>query len=123
MLSSTSGVALVEAQGELLSQQLLPQFETYLDPAAAARMAAASGQPMDEAQHDLVREGVVVLLGMMAGHLQPGDNKVRGGTWLHGLISCSNDSAPRCYDCNMSVHFALVHDTQQTGHSDCSGLA
>lgn len=39
-------------------------------------MAAASGEAMDEVRYDLVREGVVVLLGMMAGHLQPGDQKV-----------------------------------------------
>lgn len=65
-----AGVALVEAHGEVLAQQLLPQFESYLDPAAAVRLSA------DEARYDLVREGVVVLLGMMAGHLQPGDSKV-----------------------------------------------
>lgn len=76
LCAAAAGVALVEAHGELLAQQLLPQFESYLDPAAAARMSAGNGQPLDEVRYDLVREGVVVLLGMMAGHLQAGDTKV-----------------------------------------------
>jgi hypothetical protein len=63
-------VALVEAHGEALAQQLLPQFESYLEPGAARRLDLA------EPRYDLVREGVVVLLGMMAGHLQAGDDKV-----------------------------------------------
>lgn len=71
LLSSTlAGVALVEAHGEALAQQLLPQFESYLDRGAAGRLG------LSESRYDLVREGVVVLLGMMAGHLAPGDDKV-----------------------------------------------
>ncbi|KAF8055816.1 hypothetical protein HT031_006591 [Scenedesmus sp. PABB004] len=66
-----AGVALVESRGDSLSQALLPQFEGYLEPGAAARLG------VDEARYDLVREGVVVLLGMMAGHLAPGDDKRR----------------------------------------------
>jgi hypothetical protein len=67
------GVALVEAHGEALAQELLPQFESYLTPNAAAKLG------LQEDRYDLVREGVVVLLGMMAGHLAPGGDKVRGG--------------------------------------------
>lgn len=65
-----AGVALVEAHGEGLAQELLPQFESYLNPDAAAKLG------LQEDRYDLVREGVVVLLGMMAGHLAPGDDKV-----------------------------------------------
>lgn len=66
----SAGVALVEAHGEALAQELLPQFESYLNPDAAAKLG------LQEDRYDLVREGVVVLLGMMAGHLAPGDDKV-----------------------------------------------
>lgn len=65
-----TGVALVDAHGEALAQQLLPRFESYLNRDAAARLG------LQEDRYDLVREGVVVLLGMMAGHLAPGDDKV-----------------------------------------------
>jgi hypothetical protein len=61
----------VESAGDALVQRLLPQFESYLEPSAASRLGLA------ESRYDLVREGVVVLLGMMAGHLAPGDDKVR----------------------------------------------
>lgn len=66
-----AGVALVESAGDALVQRLLPQFESYLEPSAASRLG------LGESRYDLVREGVVVLLGMMAGHLAPVDNKVR----------------------------------------------
>jgi hypothetical protein len=72
LLLLSPGVALVEAHGEALAQELLPQFESYLNPDAAAKLG------LQEDRYDLVREGVVVLLGMMAGHLAPGDDKVRG---------------------------------------------
>jgi hypothetical protein len=39
---------------------------------------------LQEDRYDLVREGVVVLLGMMAGHLAAGDDKVRGCGWGAG---------------------------------------
>lgn len=71
------GVALVESHGEALAQKLLPQFESYLNPDAAKRLG------LQEDRYDLVREGVVVLLGMMAGHLAPQDHKVnRNGAWF-----------------------------------------
>jgi hypothetical protein len=66
-----AGVALVESAGDALVQKLLPQFESYLEPSAASKLGLA------ESRYDLVREGVVVLLGMMAGHLAPADDKVR----------------------------------------------
>lgn len=78
LLPLLPGVALVESHGDALVQQLLPQFESYLEPAAASRLG------LTEARYDLVREGVVVLLGMMAGHLAPADTKVGG--WVGGCI-------------------------------------
>lgn len=53
-----------------MAQQLLPQFESYLNSDAARRLG------LQEDRYDLVREGVVVLLGMMAGHLDAQDDKV-----------------------------------------------
>jgi hypothetical protein len=71
--AACAGVALVESHGEALAQELLPQFEGYLAAGAASRLG------LQEDRYDLVREGVVVLLGMMAGHLAAGDDKVRAG--------------------------------------------
>jgi hypothetical protein len=81
-------VALVEAHGEALAQQLLPQFESYLDPGAAQRLGLA------ESRYDLVREGVVVLLGMMAGHLAPEDDKVGVCVCVGGGARGGGESAP-----------------------------
>jgi hypothetical protein len=70
VFAAPAGVALVESAGDALVQKLLPQFESYLEPSAASKLGLA------ESRYDLVREGVVVLLGMMAGHLAPADDKV-----------------------------------------------
>jgi hypothetical protein len=50
---------------------MLPLFEGYLEP------TGRSGR--DERRYDLVREGVVVLLGTLAGHMDQGDDKVGDG--------------------------------------------
>lgn len=62
-----AGVALVDAHGAAMALELLPLFEGYLDNRTA----------VDEANYDLVREGVVVCLGTLARHLVPDDPKVR----------------------------------------------
>jgi hypothetical protein len=86
VFAAPAGVALVESAGDALVQTLLPQFESYLEPSAASKLGLA------ESRYDLVREGVVVLLGMMAGHLAPADDKVRrtclsgGGGVAIGLL-------------------------------------
>ena len=49
---------------------MLPLFEGFLEP------SQRSGA--DEGAYDLVREGVVVLLGTLAGHMEQKDDKVRG---------------------------------------------
>lgn len=50
---------------------LLPRFEAYLDTGGCG-----AGRQADEEAADRVRQGVVVLLGRMAGHLPPGNDKV-----------------------------------------------
>ena len=67
----TAGVALVDAHGAAASASMLPLLEGYLESGAAAQ----SGR--SELQYDAVRQGVVVLLGTLARHLDPASPKVR----------------------------------------------
>ena len=61
-----AGVAIVDAHGDEMASALLPVVERHLE-----RTAAAS-----DARYDQVREGAVILLGTIGGHLQTGDAKV-----------------------------------------------
>jgi len=74
----------VDTHGATHSAPMLALFERYLEGGAPA---AAGGGAADEANCDLVREGVVVLLGTLARHLPPGDAKVRSD------LECQH---PRC---------------------------
>lgn len=67
-----AGVAVVDAHGASHAQAMLPLFEGYLEPGAAA----GGGDDDEEGRHDLVRVGVVVMLGTLAAHLEQGDDKV-----------------------------------------------
>ena len=62
-----AGVAIVDAHGDEMASSLLPVVEKHLE-----RTAQAS-----DARYDQVREGAVILLGTIGGHLQTGDAKVR----------------------------------------------
>lgn len=64
----------MDTHGAMHSTPMLALFERYLEGGARP---AAGGGGADEANCDLVREGVVVLLGTLARHLPPGDAKVR----------------------------------------------
>jgi hypothetical protein len=68
----------VDAHGAALSATMLPLFEGYLEP------QGRTGR--DERRYDLVREGVVVLLGTLAGHMDQGDDKVRGWVGAQGAV-------------------------------------
>ncbi|GBF89654.1 hypothetical protein Rsub_02372, partial [Raphidocelis subcapitata] len=59
-----AGVAVVDLKGADLAGSLMPLFGRYLEKRAGAR---------DEGRYDLLREGVVVLMGTLAAHLQQGD--------------------------------------------------
>ncbi len=65
-----AGTAVVDAHGAAHAPRLLPLFESYLGD--SKRGGAAGG---GEAAYDLVREGVVVLMGTLARHLPPDDPK------------------------------------------------
>eukprot|EP00958_Prasinococcus_capsulatus_P028649 scaffold7168_cov188-Prasinococcus_capsulatus_cf.AAC.1 len=60
-----AGVRLVDEQGKEHVGLLLPIFESFLDKKGT-----------EDEQYDVVREGVVVLLGSIAKHLQAGDPKI-----------------------------------------------
>ena len=62
-----AGVALVDEHGAGQAKTMLAQFEAYLENQASS----------DEELFDRVREGVVVLLGTLARHMDPQDAKVR----------------------------------------------
>jgi hypothetical protein len=66
-------VAVVDAHGAALGHNMLPLFEAHL----GKRRAAVAPGTHDEAHSDLVREGVVVLLGTLARHMLVGDPKRR----------------------------------------------
>jgi hypothetical protein len=122
-----AGVALVESAGDALVQRLLPQFESYLEPSAASRLGLA------EARYDLVREGVVVLLGMMAGHLAPADDKVRqqqgaagAGRMLGAAVKGACIGSRVCYllcseSCLLCFTPAGVHSSQL--HISCTSFS
>lgn len=67
-----AGVAVVDAAGAALGHNMLPLFESHLD-----KRKAGPGAGGDEERADLVREGVVVLLGTLARHMPAGDPKRR----------------------------------------------
>lgn len=78
-----SGAAVVDAHGAALSATMLPLFEGYLEP------QGRTGR--DERRYDLVREGVVVLLGTLAGHMEQGDDKVCG--WVGAVDGAVEEAA------------------------------
>jgi hypothetical protein len=82
-----AGVAVVDAAGAGGAGALLPALEARLDRAAAGAAAAA----LSEAEYDGVRQGVVVLLGALAAHLDPAEPKVRSivATLLEALATPS----------------------------------
>ena len=60
-------MTLVDEHGAGHAKDMLSQFETYLENRGAS----------DEEVYDRVREGVVVLLGTLARHMDADDAKVR----------------------------------------------
>lgn len=66
VMHGAAGVTLVDEHGAAAARTMLPQFEAYLENRAAS----------DEAVYDRVREGVVVLLGTLARHMDGEDAKV-----------------------------------------------
>lgn len=75
--ANPAGVTLVDEHGAGHAKDMLPQFETYLENRGAS----------DEEVYDRVREGVVVLLGTLARHMDADDAKVR--------LTGSSDEIPR----------------------------
>ncbi|KAK9857624.1 hypothetical protein WJX84_011127, partial [Apatococcus fuscideae] len=63
----SAGVAIVDAGGDEMATSLLPLVEKHLERTAQA----------NDARYDQVREGAVILLGTIGGHLQTGDAKVK----------------------------------------------
>ncbi|KIY93978.1 hypothetical protein MNEG_13985 [Monoraphidium neglectum] len=68
-----AGVAVVDLHGAAYAGTLMPLFEGYLEKRRPAAARGAAG--VDEGRYDLVREGVVVLLGTLAAHLDQGDTE------------------------------------------------
>ncbi len=85
-----AGVAVVDLHGAAHAGRLMPLFGGYLE-----KRPGAGGR--DEGRYDLVREGVVVLMGTLAAHLERGDPEVRGDMgWPAGrdhFESCMRASA------------------------------
>ncbi|KAI8915645.1 armadillo-type protein [Gorgonomyces haynaldii] len=99
-----AGLAGLEAHGKQYTKDLLQLFDQYLDRPAEATE-----------KHDLIREGVVILLGTLAQYLESSDNRVSSvlktlietlntpsevvqvavGECLPGLIKNNKDQAPR----------------------------
>ncbi len=75
-----AGVAIVDAHGDEMASSLLPVVEKHLE-----RTAQAS-----DARYDQVREGAVILLGTIGGHLQTGDAKVRYEPLIHLQIDIAD---------------------------------
>lgn len=94
-----AGAGMVDAHGDTHAAIMLPQLEGYLQP---ERAAAAAG---DERHYDLVREGVVVLLGTLAAHLQQGDDKVG---WLAGMVGRCMERRMDRYCCLHLLHCICV---------------
>ena len=71
-------MTLVDEHGAGHAKDMLPQFETYLENRGAS----------DEEVYDRVREGVVVLLGTLARHMDAEDAKVRSLLLLQPYAGC-----------------------------------
>jgi len=69
-----AGTNIINAIGEQSMTKLLRIFEGYLDSPAP-----------DSERSDRIRESVVIFLGTLASHLQPGDSKVLQFFLLHSL--------------------------------------
>ena len=69
-----AGVAIVDEHGDSHAKDMLPQFESHLES-----RGDGGDHSDDEEAHDRVREGVVVLLGTLARHMDPADPKARCG--------------------------------------------
>ncbi|KAG2489371.1 hypothetical protein HYH03_012201 [Edaphochlamys debaryana] len=65
-----AGMSILDSHGAAHASRLLPLFEAHLE-----RKGGRGGEGVDEERFDLVREGVVVLLGTIARHLPPSDPK------------------------------------------------
>jgi len=69
LLLPPAGVAIVDEHGDSHAKDMLPQFESHLES------RGGGDHSDDEEAHDRVREGVVVLLGTLARHMDPADPK------------------------------------------------
>ncbi|KAK9866109.1 hypothetical protein WJX84_009505 [Apatococcus fuscideae] len=74
----SAGVAIVDAHGDEMASSLLPLVEKHLERTAQA----------NDARYDQVREGAVILLGSIGGHLHVGDPKVK--TIIERLLEVLN---------------------------------
>jgi hypothetical protein len=80
----------VDEHGAGHAQDMLPQFEAHLESRSNGGAGGGGDDADDEEAHDRVREGVVVLLGTLARHMDPADPKA----WIPAPSTCSRRQQP-----------------------------
>ncbi|GIL73837.1 hypothetical protein Vretimale_5312 [Volvox reticuliferus] len=105
-----AGMAILECHGAVHAPRLLPLFESHLD--RKGRGASAE----EESRFDLVREGVVVLLGTIARHLPPSDPKRAAALdLLLGVLGTPSESVQRSVsNCLPPLVAPLASNTEYT---------
>ncbi|GIL49256.1 hypothetical protein Vafri_5386 [Volvox africanus] len=105
-----AGMAILDCHGALHAPRLLPLFESHLD-----RKGRGAGAE-EESRFDLVREGVVVLLGTIARHLPPSDPKRAAALdLLMGVLGTPSESVQRSVsNCLPPLVAPLASNTEYT---------
>ncbi|KAG2444413.1 hypothetical protein HXX76_001166 [Chlamydomonas incerta] len=105
-----AGMAVLDAHGAAHAPRLLPLFEGHLD------RKGKCATPEEEERFDLVREGVVVLLGTIARHLPPSDPKRAAALdLLLGVLGTPSESVQRSVsNCLPPLVAPLATNTEYT---------
>ncbi|GFR52599.1 hypothetical protein Agub_g15196, partial [Astrephomene gubernaculifera] len=103
-----AGMSILDCHGAVHAPRLLPLFESHLDRKGGVRE--------EEERFDLVREGVVVLLGTIARHLPPADPKRSAALdLLLGVLGTPSESVQRSVaNCLPPLVAPLAANTEYT---------
>ncbi|GLC46160.1 hypothetical protein PLESTB_001196200 [Pleodorina starrii] len=111
-----AGMSILDSHGALHAPRLLPLFESHLDRKGRGGGGGGGGADEEEARFDLVREGVVVLLGTIARHLPPSDPKRAAALdLLMGVLGTPSESVQRSVsNCLPPLVAPLASNTEYT---------